>query len=311
MPKFDWNDLQAFLALARAERITVAAQQMGIDHSTLSRRIASLESAMGVPLFDRRKEGCFLTPEGKHLVEDAEAVEALTLRMRSRFEDESAGLTGKVRIGTPEGFGTYFLAPRIAKVSDLYPGLEIELVANPRHFCLSKREADLAVSMGPPEDGRVYARKLVDYSLGLYASRTYCDSRPPIRSREDLEHHRWIGYVEDLMWTQELNYLPQVSKNIAPPLHISNVISQMTAMLGSAGIGVLPVLHGPQRILTRPHLAGNRPVAAFVLVDHPRRHAQLRARQIDVRLPRSAVERRRQGILAGLTIKPARKNELD
>ena len=241
MPKFDWNDLQAFLALARAERITVAAQQMGIDHSPLSRRIASLESAMGVPLFDRRKEGCFLTPEGKHLAEDAEAVEALTLRMRSRFEDESAGLTGKVRIGTPEGFGTYFLAPRIAKVSDLYPGLEIELVANPRHFCLSKWEADLAVGMGPPEDGRVYARKLVDYSLGLYASRAYCESRPPIRSREDLENHRWIGYVEDLMWTQELNYLPQVSKNIAPPLHISNVISQMTAMLGSAGIGVLPV----------------------------------------------------------------------
>ena len=106
MSKFDWNDLQAFLALARIGRLTVAAQQMGIDHSTLSRRISALETTMGVPLFERRKEGFILTPEGERLVQDAEAIEALTLRMRSRLEDESIGLTGMVRIGTPEGFGT-------------------------------------------------------------------------------------------------------------------------------------------------------------------------------------------------------------
>ena len=241
MSKFDWNDLQAFLALARAGRLTVAAQQMGVDHSTLSRRIAALENAMGVPLFERHKEGFVLTPEGGRLADDAVAVEALTLRMRSRLEDESAGLTGKVRIGTPEGFGTYFLAPRIARISDAYPGLEIELVANPRNFSLSKREADLAVGMAPPPDGRVYARKLVDYALALYASREYCEGHAPIRSRDDLEQHRWVGYVDDLMWTQELNYLPQVSGNIAPPLHISNVISQMSAIAGGAGIGVLPL----------------------------------------------------------------------
>ena len=106
-------------------------------------------------------------------------------------------------------------------------------MANPRNFSLSKREADLAVGMAPPPDGRVYARKLVDYELALYASRAYCESHPPIRSRADLEQHRWVGYVEDLMWTQELNYLPQVSGNIAPPLHISNVISQMSAIAGT------------------------------------------------------------------------------
>ena len=241
MSKFDWNDLQAFLALARVGRLTVAAQHMGVDHSTLSRRIAALENAMGVPLFERRKEGFVLTPEGERLVEDASAVEGLTLRMRSRLEDESAGLAGKVRIGTPEGFGTYFLAPRIAAISDSYPDLNIELVANPRNFSLSKREADLAVSMCPPPEGRVYARKLVDYSLGLYAASTYCASHAAITSRDDLEQHRWVGYVEDLMWTQELNYLPQVSNKIAPPLHISNVISQMAAIAGGAGIGVLPL----------------------------------------------------------------------
>ena len=256
MSKFDWNDLQAFLALARAGRLTVAAQHMGIDHSTLSRRITALEAAMGVPLFERRKEGFVLTPEGERLVEDAAAVESLTLRMRSRLEDELAGLSGKIRIGTPEGFGTYFLAPRIAGISDSYPGLDIELVANPRNFSLSKREADLAVGMAPPPDGRVYARKLVDYSLGVYASHGYCETHPAIKSREDLEQHRWVGYVEVLMWTQELNYLPQVSSKIASPLHISNVISQMSAIAGGAGIGVLPL-----------YMARNEPSLARILVD--------------------------------------------
>jgi DNA-binding transcriptional LysR family regulator len=241
MSKFDWNDLQAFLALVRTGRLAVAAQRMCIDHSTLSRRITALETAMGVPLFERRKEGFVLTPEGERLVEDAETVEALTLRMRSRLEDQSAGLVGKVRIGTPEGFGTYFLAPRIARISEAYPGLDIEFVANPRHFSLSKREADIAVGMSSPADGRVYARKLADYSLGLYASRAYCESHPPVRSREELKSHRWIGYVVDLMWTPELNYMPQISRNIVPLLHISNVITQMAAVLGGGGIGVLPI----------------------------------------------------------------------
>jgi len=240
MAKFDWNDLQAFLALARIGRLTVAAQQMGIDHSTLSRRITALEAAMGVPLFERRTEGFVLTPEGLRLSEDAEAIEALTLRMRSRLEDGSAGLSGTVRIGTPEGFGTYFLAPRITSLCESYSELEIELVANPRAFSLTKREADLAVGMGPPPDGRVYARKLVDYTLGLFASRAYCEANAPILSRNDLENNRWVGYVEDLMWTSELNYFPHIASRISRPLHISNVISQMSAVLGGAGIGVLP-----------------------------------------------------------------------
>jgi DNA-binding transcriptional LysR family regulator len=240
MRDFDWNDLQAFLAMARAGRLTVAAQQMGIDHSTLSRRIAALEATLGAPLFERRSVGFVLTPEGEGLIGDAEAIETLALRMRSRLDEGAAALTGTVRVGTPEGFGTYFLAPRMAGLSAAYPELEVELVANPRAFSLSKREADLAVSMARPPQGRVYAHKLVDYALGLYASPDYCASHAPIRSREDLAQHRWVGYVDDLIWTVELDYLPQIAPGIVPRLRISNVISQMTALTGHSGIGVLP-----------------------------------------------------------------------
>ncbi|TDN61617.1 LysR family transcriptional regulator [Paraburkholderia sp. BL10I2N1] len=111
MRGFDWDDIQAFLAISRAGRLTVAAQQMGVDHSTLSRRIAALEAHFGVKLFDRRSVGFLLTPEGERVLSDAEAMESLAMRMRHRLEDVSVGLTGSVRVGTPEGFGTYFLAP--------------------------------------------------------------------------------------------------------------------------------------------------------------------------------------------------------
>lgn len=128
----------------------------------------------------------------------------------------------------------------MAGICKQYPDLEFELVANPRSFSLTKREADLAVSMGPPLDGRVPAKKLTDYSLGLYASTDYLAEHAPIRSRKDLDHHRWVGYIDDLMWTSELNYFGSIPGKVSRPLHISSVITQMTAIQGHAGIGVLP-----------------------------------------------------------------------
>ncbi|MEK6350683.1 MAG: LysR family transcriptional regulator [Burkholderia sp.] len=240
MRQFDWDDVQAFLAISRSGRLTAAAQQMGVDHSTLSRRIAALETALGVRLFDRRSVGFVLTPEGERALADAEAMESFAMRMRHRLEDPSVGLTGSVRVGTPEGFGTFFLAPRIAKVSAAHPQLEIELIANPRMFSLSKREADLAVTMTRPTQGRVYAHKLTDYTLGIYGARTYLEAHAPIESARDVLAHPWIGYVEDQMWSAELNYMPQISASLAPTVRISNVISQMAAVTGGAGLGVLP-----------------------------------------------------------------------
>jgi len=240
MKDLDWNHWPAFLAMARTGRLTVAAQQLGIDHSTLSRRIAALEAALAVRLFDRQPVGFVLTPEGEAVLADAEAMEATVLRMSAQLKSGASGLSGTVRIGSPEGFGTYFLAPRLPALAGQHPELHLELVANPRSFSLSRREADMAITMARPPQGRVYARKLLDFSLGVYASEVHCRRMPPIRRREDLVPQRWVGYVEDLRWTDELDYLPEVARGIQPHLHISNVITQMTAIAGGAGIGVLP-----------------------------------------------------------------------
>jgi DNA-binding transcriptional LysR family regulator len=240
MDKFDWNDLQAFLAVVRAGRLTVAARKLGVDHSTLSRRISGLEQAIGAPLFDRRATGYVLTAEGERLIPDAEAMENLAIRISTRQDDPAQGLTGSVRIGTPEAWGTYFMARQLQGLAQLHPELEIELIANPRMFSLSKREADLAVSMTRPEQGRLYARRLNDYELGVYASRTYLENHGPVGSRAQLEEHAWVGYVEDLMWSAELDYLAEISSTLRPRIRISNIISQVQAVAAGVGLGVLP-----------------------------------------------------------------------
>jgi DNA-binding transcriptional LysR family regulator len=240
MSDFDWNDLRAFLAVARAGRLTVAAQRMGVDHSTLSRRLSALEGTLGARLFDRRPSGFALTNVGERLLADAERMESLAIGLRARLDADAHQVGGTIRLGTPEAFGTYFLAPRLAELCTAQPALEVELVANPRSFSLSKREADLTIGMPRPETGRLYARKLVDYALGLYAARRYAEAAEAIRSVDDLPRHRWVGYVEDLLWTSELNYLPQVSAAIHPQARISNVITQLEAVRGGAGLAVLP-----------------------------------------------------------------------
>lgn len=240
MRQFDWDDLQAFLAVVRAGRLTVAARKLGVDHSTLSRRIVALEQSIGVTLFDRRAAGYALTVEGERLVPDAEAMENLAIRIGARQDDAAQGLSGSVRIGTPEAWGTYFLARELKELARRHPELEVELVANPRMFSLSKREADIAVSMTRPEQGRLIARRLNDYELGVYASHAYLAQHGPIDERRQLQQQRWVGYIEDLMWSSELDYLAEISSTIRPQIRISNVISQVQAVASGVALGVLP-----------------------------------------------------------------------
>jgi DNA-binding transcriptional LysR family regulator len=149
-------------------------------------------------------------------------------------------VSGVVRIGAPEGFGSYFLAPRLARLAEAHPQLEIELVAISGVLSLSKREADLAVALSPPQEGRLLARKLTDYSLSLYASPAYLDGAPPLEVRADMSRHRFIGYIQDLLYAPELDYMSAPDAEIAVRLRSSNLIAQLRATLAGAGLCVLP-----------------------------------------------------------------------
>lgn len=237
---FSWDDLRFFLAVARAGRLTLAAQRLGVDHATVSRRVQALEAALKATFFNRSPKGYALTPHGERLLEIAEAMETAALTAQSDVSNANLSLSGAVRIGAPDGFGTFFLASRLAQFCETYPDLDVQLVAMPRSFSLSKREADIAISLTRPEQGRVYARKLTDYSLSLYASKTYLARHSTIANAADLRNHRIIGYIQDLIFTPELDYLRHLGKGLKAQITSTNLVAQRNATLAAAGLCILP-----------------------------------------------------------------------
>jgi DNA-binding transcriptional LysR family regulator len=243
----DWDNLRYFLAVARAGRLTTAARRLHVDHATCSRRIAALENSLSAKLFERRPQGYFLTSYGERLVAMAEVMESQALAAQNEVGGQDLSISGTVRIGAPDGFTTYFLAPRIGQLTARYPELEIQMVASPRLLSLSKREADIVISLNRPIEGKVVARKLTDYDLALFASRSYLKNAKPIATPEDLFAHPIIGYVDDLIFTPELNYLDEVAKGLRAKLQSSNLIAQMMATIAGRGLCVLPLFMTAQQ----------------------------------------------------------------
>ena len=215
---FDWDALKSFLAVARTGRLTAAAQELGVDHSTLNRRINALEKALAAKLFDRRPNGYALTGQGARLMASAEAMESAAISALREVGNEAQTVGGTVRIGTPDGFGTLFLAPRLGRLADAHPNLAIQLVTQPRLFSLSQREADIAIGLARPNKGRLKARKLIDYELGLYASRDYVAAHGEPAERAQLKSYRFIGYIDEMVYAPELDYVDLVGEGLRPAL---------------------------------------------------------------------------------------------
>lgn len=239
--EFDWDHLRTFIAVARCGRLTIAATRMNSDHTTISRRITCLEHALQAKLFDRSPAGYALTEQGTRLLSVAEQMETLAILATDAVGGAAQAVEGMVRIAGPEGFGSYFLAPRLSRLSDLHPGLNVQLLAGPSIYSLSKREADIVITLSRPPEGRVVARKLIDYDLGLYASRSYLERHGPILHKSDLQKHHFVGYIGDLIQIPELDYIHQVNWGATTRLESSNLLVQVKATTAGAGLCVLPV----------------------------------------------------------------------
>ena len=240
MAEFDWNDLRGFLAVARSGRLTAAAARIGLDHSTLSRRIGALEHGLKAKLFDRSPSGYTLTEQGRRLLPIAEEMERLSIGAAEAVGGTATAVEGVVRIGSPEGFGSYFLAPRVAGLKQRFPELTVQLVAASAVFSLSRRDADVVVAVSRPPAGRLTASRLIDYDLALYAAPSYLAAHPPIRSAEDLRSHLFVSYIGELLHFPELDFLQHVAPGGATSLESSNLVAQTKATLAGAGLCVLP-----------------------------------------------------------------------
>jgi DNA-binding transcriptional LysR family regulator len=236
---FDWDLIRSFLAVARAGKLTAGAKHLRIDHATLSRRISTLEKSLGAKLFDHSVSGYSLTAQGKELLPRAEAIESSISSLDRQF-GQSSRISGAVRIGAPEGLGTTVLAPAIGKLAAAHPEFEIDLVAMPTVFSLSKREADIAVALACPPRGRLHGRKLTDFEFGVYAAKTEPALWENIRKPDDFAGLPFVSYIEDLIYTPELDYLGEICKSIVPRIRSSSLVAQWQATAAGAGLCVLP-----------------------------------------------------------------------
>ncbi len=237
----DWDDLRVFLAVARAESLSGAARLLKIDPATVGRRIARLEDGLAARLFQKSPQGYALTDEGTRLTLHAERAEAALLAAGEALSEPSGastGLTGQVRIGAPDGCANYLLPQVIARICDANPGLEVQIVALPRVFNLSKREADMAIAVSRPAAGRLTVQKLTDYTLHLAAARDYLAQNAAIVTPQDLKAHRFVGYIPDMIFDKELDYLAEIG--VPPPPLASNSVSvQLNFLRHGAGVGVV------------------------------------------------------------------------
>lgn len=233
----DWDDLRIFLAVARTESLSAAGRHLKIDPATVGRRIARLEETLGARLFDKSPQGYALTREGARLMPHAEGAEG-ALSGASEALSSPDGVTGQIRIGAPDGCANYLLPQVLSRICDENPGLEVQIVALPRVFNLSRREADMAISVSAPTAGRLLVQKITDYHLHLAASRNYLARTGPIRTLDDLRGRRIIGYIPDMIFDKELDYLSELGTD-AVPLASNSVSVQFNWVRAGAGVAIV------------------------------------------------------------------------
>lgn len=240
----DWNDYHAFILVAQTGQIARAAKKMGVDATTVSRRLRKLETQTGTRLFEQTREGQSLTDAGEKLLG---AIEIMAEAADKVSVERSAltGPSGNLRISVAEGFGSWFLTRHIPEFIQKYPNLSLDLVASSGFLSPSKREADIAVVLSRPNAGHVIAQKLASYALRLYASKAYLDARGTPQTPDDLaQEHQLIGYIRDLLYAPELNYLDEIRQDLAPVIRSSSINAQHRLIAAGTGMGVLPCFIG-------------------------------------------------------------------
>ncbi len=276
----DWDNVRIFLAAARSGQFLAAARQLGIDHATVARRVTALEERLGTKLFERRTSGCVVTPQGERFMVAAERIEAEMLSAQADLAATGPEIAGTVRIGAPDGFGTLFLMRRLGQLAERHPGLTIQLVPLPRAFSLSKREADIAITIDRPEAGRIAVRRLTDYTLHLYGAKSYLDRHGRPTTIEDLRAHQLVTYVQDLIFSPDLNFMPELFSPGYRRLECASAVGQDAAVRAGAGLGILHDYHaGQDKVLERvlPELSFRR---SYWLVTHLDSHNALRIRTV-------------------------------
>jgi DNA-binding transcriptional LysR family regulator len=279
----DWNDHRLVLAVARASSLVAAAKALGVDHSTVFRRLAALEARLGLPLFERGPGGVYAATEaGGRAALAAERMEDEALGLARDLAGQDRRLSGRLRVTCSETLAYRLLTPWVARFRAEHPGVVLELAVDSRVLNLSRREADVALRVARPREGDLGGRKLADVAWTAYGSVEYLAAAPPLAMPADLARHPLIGWEERTAGVNAAEWLAEIAPAAAVVYRANSLVNQFVAARAGIGLAVLPCYLGdPEPGLARALPGGPVPALARELwiVTHQdlRRTARVRA----------------------------------
>ena len=268
MKKLDWDDLRFFLAVAAAGSLSAAARELGVNTTTVLRRIASLEEALQARLFERLRSGYALTQEGTRLMETLEPVDQRLTSLSRDFQAGSTSLQGTVRMGASDIIASGFVAPSLGRFRAEKPDIALDVVTDPSltgpgaapRVLNALRDVDLALRLARPTQGDMLVRKLGDVAYGLYATPSYIERFGRVPISGDLSGHQIVGFSPDDRPLGPVWWLSRAERNARVIMRSSNAAVRLGTVMAEEALAALPCfeadrLSGLERI-AGPDLIG-------------------------------------------------------
>ncbi|WP_109771929.1 LysR family transcriptional regulator [Mycolicibacterium fortuitum] len=231
------DDLLVLLAVGRSGRYTTAADELGLNHTTISRRIAALEQAIGGRVLTRAGGGWELTDLGREALTAAEAVESAVAGLGTTGTRQLAGV---VRISATDGFSAYIAAPAAAQVQRHHPRLTVEIVTATRRASQQRSSLDIEIVVGAPQVRRAEAIRLGDCCLGLYGARDYLAEHGTPESVADLARFPLVYFIDSMLQVDDLDMAASFAPAMRESVTSTNVFVHVEATRAAAGLGLLP-----------------------------------------------------------------------
>jgi len=252
----DWDKLRVFHAVAEAGSFTHAGDTLNLSQSAVSRQISALEEALQVPLFHRHARGLILTEQGEALNRTVREVFAKLAMTEALLTESKERPAGRLKVTTTVGFGSMWLAPRLAGFLEMYPEVTMSLLLDDSDLDLAMREADVAIRMHPPKQPDLVQRHLMTLESGVCATSDYLKKHGVPQRAEDLDEHRLVLFGDYHPPVPDINWLAEAGRRPGSPrravLEVNSVQAMLQAVRSGLGIGALPdfVLASNQDLVT-------------------------------------------------------------
>ena len=252
---FDWNDLRYLLAVAKAGSLTAAARELGVEHTTVGRRISALETALGTRLFVRGADGLTLTAPGREVLPLAEEMARQADAVERRVSGGDQRVEGTVRLTTSEAMSGYFVK-QLGALRERHPALTIDILSGNRAFDLMRGEADVAVRIREMDTPDLVVRRLASLGWSLYAPPAYLERKGTPKEPEDLAGHDIIDFDATLATSPGAQWLRANGKGANVVLRGNSIVAVLNAAIVGLGIAPLPCFIGDaestlQRVTSR------------------------------------------------------------